>query len=121
MTNEMKLLRAWIECQGYEIEELDAKPCEKQPDLSYPHNKVLFDGGDYKVTKKHKSPFPWMDTNDPAWSAIVGYILDHQEDIEVGINDFGRLKPVLEFFSRNCKPLTNEDIINTFGESMLNG
>lgn len=43
----MKLLRAFIKAQGYEIEELDAKPCVKQCE-GVP---TIFDGGNYKVTK----------------------------------------------------------------------
>jgi len=48
MDNTEKLLRAFIKAQGYEIQELDAKPCVKQC-AGMP---VIFDGGDYKVTKK---------------------------------------------------------------------
>jgi len=54
-------------------------------------------------TKKQESPFPWMYTSSPAWSAIVEYVIDHQEDIEIGINDFSTLRPVLDHFNRNCK------------------
>lgn len=43
-----------------------------------------------------------MDTNSPEWSAIVQYVLGHKDDIESSINDFGELKPVLDFFNRNC-------------------
>ena len=38
---------------------------------------------------------------DDAFNAVVEYILDHKDDIEIGINDFGTLKPVLDWFSRN--------------------
>ena len=36
------------------------------------------------------------------FGVMVEYILAHQGDIESGINDYGSLKPVLEYFSRNC-------------------
>jgi len=49
---------------------------------------------------KHKSPFPWMGTNSPAWCAIVQYITSHSDDIENSIDDFGDLMPVWEFFNR---------------------
>jgi prevent-host-death family protein len=55
----------------------------------------------YLMTKEPESPFSFMDTNSPAWSAICEYTLDHRDDIEIGINDFGTLRPVLDFFSRN--------------------
>ena len=44
MTNEMKLLRAFIEAAGYEIEEIELSPA-----FGYSHAKL-----DYKVTKKAK-------------------------------------------------------------------
>lgn len=56
-----------------------------------------------KVEQKYDSSFQWMDTDSPAWSAIVEYVLDHKDDIENGINDFETLKPVLDFFNRNCE------------------
>ena len=46
MDNTERLLRAFIKAAGYEITELDAKPCEKQCE-GMP---VIFDGGDYKLT-----------------------------------------------------------------------
>ena len=44
----MKLLRAFIEASGFDITELDAKPCVAQTGTG----EVLYDGGNYKVTKK---------------------------------------------------------------------
>jgi len=52
-------------------------------------------------TTEQRSPFPWMETNSPAWGAIVEYVTSHSSDIENSINDFGELKPVLDFFNRN--------------------
>lgn len=76
---------------------------------------------DYKLTKKEENPFPWMDTNSPVWSAIVTYVLDHQAEIEFGVSDFETLKPVLEFFNRNCdgKKVTLQTKGHEFEESIL--
>ena len=37
------------------------------------------------------------------WGAIVKYVLAHSNDIEAGINDYGDLKSILDYFNRNCK------------------
>ena len=50
MDNTEKLLRAYLKCEGYEITELDAKPCPKQLE----GGQILYDGGDYIVTKKNQ-------------------------------------------------------------------
>lgn len=39
-------------------------------------------------------------SND-AWSAIVGYVISHEDDIRRDMEDFGELRPVLDFFNRN--------------------
>lgn len=40
--------------------------------------------------------------NGAEWSAICEYVLAHTSDIDSDINDFGTLKPVLDYFNRNC-------------------
>ena len=72
-------------------------------------------------TEKQECPFPWMDTNSPAWSAIVKYVLDHKDEIEFGVSDFDTLKPVMEFFNRNSKPFTFENIKHEFDENIRYG
>jgi hypothetical protein len=37
--------------------------------------------------------------NSDAWSSIVDYVLSHRRDIESDINDFGTLRPMLDFFN----------------------
>jgi len=118
MDNTEKLLRAFIKAQGYEIEETVTYDLF-HTGIGNPEIIDKIEIIDYKVTKKQQSPFSWMDTNSPEWSAIVEYVTDHDEDIEIGINDFATLRPVLNFFNRNSKPFTLEDIKHEFGESIL--
>ncbi len=66
-----------------------------------------------KPTEQDKSMRELI-SHSEAWSAICGYVLFHKEDVEIGINDFGDLKPVLEFFNRNSAP--SEDINHDFGD-----
>jgi len=40
-----------------------------------------------------------FDVDSPEWSCIVNYILNAKEDIELGINNFGELKPMLDYFN----------------------
>lgn len=68
-------------------------------------------------TEKQEYTFPFVDGFRPAWSAIVEYTLNHQDDIKEDINDFGTLEPVIEFFNRNVEPF--ETIDYDFGESIL--
>lgn len=92
MDNTEKLLRAFIEASGYEIEQVNiVEDAQGFPGISKLVN-------DYKVTKKHESPFPWMDTDSPAWSAIVKFVLDRKDIIESGNHAVSELKPVLDFF-----------------------
>ena len=42
-----------------------------------------------------------LDVNGKVWDSIVSFILSHRDDIESGINDYGDLKPVWDFFNRN--------------------
>jgi len=109
MSNEMKLLRAFIEASGYEVESISRAMLNGEevknkakiallPMLSWGDSEVEFIT-DYKVTKNHKSPFPWMDTNSSAWSAIVEYVLDYKKEIEMGEGGFVILKPVLDHFN----------------------
>jgi len=90
MDNTDKLLRAFIEASGFDIEEFSAtRDGEAIPDS------VVY----YKVTKKEcYVPLP---VQSKEWGCIVEYLTDHYEDIEIGIDDFGTLKPIMEFISRN--------------------
>jgi len=68
-------------------------------------------------SKKEEKASLIKDEFKDAWSAIVEYVTDHDDDIELGINDFATLRPVLEFFNRNVEPF--ETIDYNFGESIL--
>jgi len=107
MDNTEKLLRAFIETQGYDIEEIYEESLPSGQ-ITIPH--------DYKVIKKEptqqeKASFDMSEliSHSEAWCAICDYVLEHKDDIGYSINDFGTLKPVLEFFYRNSKPFTYED------------
>ncbi len=95
MNNTEKLLRAFIEASGYEVEEVLVNPrplvCNDKPT-----NRMTYDYIDYKVTKR--SAQVCFDVDSPEWSCVVGYILGAKEDIELGINNYGELKPMLDFF-----------------------
>jgi len=107
MNNTEKLLRAFIEASGYEIEEVTVNT----PTRTISHFDVNNDGLpvfidslepiiDYKVAKKKVQVC--FDINGPEWSCIVDYILHHSGDIEAETNDFDILKPMLDYFNRNC-------------------
>lgn len=91
MDNTEKLLRAFIDASGYDIEEVRATV-----------HKDNMTSGDYKVTKRPQSPFPWMDTGSTAWTAIVRFCTDERDNIESKVDGYGDLQPVLDFFDRNC-------------------
>ena len=103
----MKLLRAFIEASGYEVEEekftimTDGTRYEGHENAGLKEICIDKEVTNYKVAKKHSSPFPWMDTNSLSWLSIVDYVLLHEEDIELNVDSFGTLKPVLDFFNRN--------------------
>ena len=42
-----------------------------------------------------------LPVNGEVWSAIVAYVTYHEEDINLGIDDYGELKPVWDHFNRN--------------------
>jgi hypothetical protein len=151
MTDEMKLLRAFIEASGYEIEISNGKTscgcsgytgsgcgcCNFTGFISKPVN--------YKVTKNPIKPNSYIKCNkcgthlaynspldaclcgnshnlertnseplecvmpcvplpiqSDAWGSVVEYCSDHNEDIEIGINDFATLRPMMGFINRNC-------------------
>ena len=105
MNNTDKLLRAFIEASGYEIEEtvtiLDGQTVTEKG-VTYGNQTVT--SIDYKVTKKvadsnaHQVIF---DTQGAEWSCIVKYITGHIDDIESSVNDFDTLKPMLDYFNGN--------------------
>lgn len=97
MNNTDKLLRAFIEASGFEIQEIKEEfyKGEFKGLGTEIHERVI----DYKVTKKDDYvPLP---VQSKEWGCIVEYLTDHYEDIEIGIDDFGTLKPIMEFISRN--------------------
>lgn len=111
MDNCEKLLRAFIKAQGYEIEQTGGRTGNVASPVDY---KVTNKG----PTQQQKDSFSMSEliAHSDAWNAICDYVLFHKEDIESGINDFGDLKPVWNFFNRNTEPFTLEDIKHNFGE-----
>jgi len=98
MNNTDKLLRAFIEAQGFEVKEV------KTPVTSLKQATgalTIAAGGvysiDYKVTKKKAQAC--FDIDSPEWSCIVDFVLSHRGDIESGINDFDCLKPMHDYFN----------------------
>jgi len=111
MDNTEKIIRAWLKCEGYEIEEIFEQ--------KIPSGQILIPH-DYKVIKKQEGEEAYsmaeLIAHSDAWNAICDYVLAHKEDIESGINDFETLKPVWDFFNRNTEPFTLEDVKHEFGE-----
>lgn len=98
MTDTMKLLRAFIEASGFDVEEIQEQKIPSGQILT-PH--------DYKVTKKpHQVCF---DVNSPEWSSVVLYIIGHRHEIEIKENDFGTLAPMLDCFDRSIKQNKSPD------------
>ena len=91
MSRELKLLTALCESLGFEIEEIEEQ--------KIPSGQIIVTQGYNLKTKKYKSVE--LPVHGDEWSSIVGFILSHKDDIENGINDYGDLMPVLEFFNRN--------------------
>ncbi len=56
---------------------------------------------DYKVTKK--DGFVPLPVQSKEWGCIVEYLTSHYEDIEMGINDFATLRPIMNFISRKSQ------------------
>ena len=116
MNNTDKLLRAFIEASGYEIKEVVVD--KVIPDLSRVERSTLTikDVIDYKVTKRDNGvkqfaadvfyrtgdivPLP---IKSKAWGCIVEYVTSHDGDIESDTNDFGTLKPMLDFMNRDSR------------------
>jgi len=97
-----KLLRAFIEASGFSIEEVKA-PLEEIKLHDGSLTLIPIDSAvtiDYKVTKKKAQVC--FDVDSHEWSCIVEYVLSHQGDIEAGTNDFDCLRPMLNYFNRNC-------------------
>ena len=90
MTNEMKLLTALCDALGFDVEEVQEQ--------SIPSGKVLIPH-EYKLTKRGE--VVTLPVEGDFWGSIVKYIVSHADDIESEINDYGDLKPVLDYFNRN--------------------
>ena len=119
MSND-KLLRSFIEASGFDIEEVESQEVFLHWDFMgqqlvdvkklYPDCGVVINSDtgvdiyhkviDYKVTKKE--PQVCFDINSPEWGCICDYIISHRASIESGENDYGDLKPMLDYFNRNC-------------------
>ena len=112
MNNTDKLLRAFIEASGYEIEEVKREALAgEEPDLFLLDKNYIID---YKVTKRDNGvkqfaadvfyrtgdivPLP---IKSKAWGCIVEYVTSHAGDIESDTNDFGTLKPIWDFMNRD--------------------
>lgn len=131
MSNTDKLLRAFIEAQGLEIETLlDYKERDMSEVEAMAHNKgfgcatgyrlltvpgsqelLIDDNGNYKgvliepvVDYKvtKKEAQVCFDVDSPEWKCIVDYVLGARFEIEIKENNFGDLQPMLDFFNRNC-------------------
>jgi hypothetical protein len=128
MTNEMKLLRSFIEASGFEVEEVfDKVSCKCKPNalaLGGDRDCIECFGigydlvtDDYKVTKKlsipaggrgsSKIPLDFvlpcvpLPIDSKAWGCIVAFIGSHREDIINDINGYGGLGFMLDFMERN--------------------
>ena len=99
MNNTEKLLRAFIEVSGFDIEET----IKEGPSISKRDSIGVFDEfyitTDYKLTKKKAQVC--FDVDSPEWGCIVEYVTIHEVDIETETDDYGDLKPMLEYFNRN--------------------
>ncbi len=61
--------------------------------------KIKLPGGFYEIIHSETDYYP---VGKEAFEAIVGFVMSHKDDIEAEINDFGDLKPVWNWFNRNC-------------------
>tara|TARA_R110000823_G_scaffold311904_1_gene438156 strand:- start:37 stop:414 length:378 start_codon:yes stop_codon:yes gene_type:complete len=60
---------------------------------------------DYKITKRDINSEPLnchvdcvpLPVQSDAWGAIVHYCINHEDDIEAGVDDFDTLRPIWEF------------------------
>lgn len=108
MTNEIKLLRAFIEASGYEIETTkDIKWAYHPDDINDQTGKPkensrpesIINTTDYKVTKQE--PLVQLPIQSKEWGCIVDFVTSHREDIINDVNDYGGLGFILDFMERN--------------------
>ena len=99
MNNTDKLLRAFIEASGFEVKEVSREVTSRGCGSGGFWHKEELVVDDYRVTKK--SPYVPITAQSKEWACVVGYLLAHDTDIETGVNDYGDLKPMLDFFNRN--------------------
>tara|TARA_R110002096_G_scaffold66306_1_gene161359 strand:+ start:18897 stop:19241 length:345 start_codon:yes stop_codon:yes gene_type:complete len=110
MTNCEKKLDALIDALGFDVEEVNEQAIPSGQ-IVIPHN--------YKITKRNgqlrhasevfgftgklpldcRVPCVPLPVQSKSWGCIVEYCSDHAEDIEIGINDFGTLRPIWEFMT----------------------
>ena len=91
-SKEMLLIEALCDKLGFDIEFEEGR--------SIPSGQILIPSK-YVLTESVRAGTHTPIEND-VFGVMVEYILAHQSDIENSVNDFGNLKPVLEYFSRNC-------------------
>ena len=73
---------------------------------SHSYQSVSFNKSDALAIANHfnllpkpiESPFPFMDSQSPAWMAIVEYVLCHEDEIKADVDDYATLEPTLDFF-----------------------
>lgn len=104
MTDEMKLLRAFIEASGYEIEEIKSNKvymfthdADGNPSCD-PSLTTTLPAIDYKVTKKKQSSCgTGVVIPMGIYDELVSYLKAHGVDIETNTDDFGDIANIYEW------------------------
>lgn len=101
MNNTDKLLRAFIEASGYEIEEITTRKilvsAEPPTRDEFINGSTVIETIDYKVTKRHAPVLVPILIQSDEWGCIVEFVSSHADDIETGTNDYGTLTPIWDF------------------------
>lgn len=110
MNDTHKLLLAFIEASGFDVEEeykvyisgvyIRTQKHKYPKDINnmFPvHNET-----DYKVTKKEAEAMVTLPVQSEAWGCVVEFVSKHAEIIQSSSGDIGELKPMLDFMNRNC-------------------
>jgi hypothetical protein len=109
MDNTHKLLLAMCEALGLDVETTERdgatyfagyKSTMGGQVADYKTDKIV----DYKVTKKEPEGVAMvpLQIQSKAWGCIINYIEDNKDNIELGMADFGDLRPMRDFMNRNC-------------------
>jgi hypothetical protein len=105
MTDEMKLLRAFIEAQGYDVEESEVvvrvNAISHFDSITGKAVQIKEDKlvKDYKVT--NPEPYVPLPIQSKAWNCITKFIIEHRDDIINDVNGCGGLRHMLDFMERN--------------------